>query len=110
MNFNIKRNILLITIINIIGLLSLSVYGKAQVKDMKGAAKYIGRYAARPAIAESRIVSYDGKKVVIKYERHEDGKLVQLELDVMEFIGRLLRHLPDKNFSNYSVTLFTCSL
>lgn len=74
------------------------VYGKAQVKDMKGAAKYIGRYAARPAIAESRIVSYDGKKVVIKYERHEDGKLVELELDVMEFIGRLLRHLPDKNF------------
>jgi hypothetical protein len=34
-----------------------------KMKDAKGAAKYIGRYLARPAIAEYRIVSYDGETV-----------------------------------------------
>lgn len=74
------------------------VYGKGEVKDSKGAAKYVGRYTGRPAIAESRIVKYDGSKVTIKYERHEDGKKVELEMDVLEFIGKVISHLPDKNF------------
>lgn len=75
------------------------VYGKGIVRDSKSAAKYIGRYAARPVIAESRIIKYDGKIVVIEYERHEDGKKVQLEFDALNFIARVIMHLPDKNFN-----------
>jgi hypothetical protein len=32
-------------------------------KVKRGCARYIGRYLARPAIAEYRILSYDGKIV-----------------------------------------------
>ncbi|MCO7127380.1 transposase zinc-binding domain-containing protein [Sporolactobacillus shoreicorticis] len=39
------------------------VNAERKMKDVKGAAKYIGRYLARPAIAEYRIESYDGEKV-----------------------------------------------
>lgn len=74
------------------------VYGKGEVKTAKGAAKYIGRYASRPAIAESRILKYDGDKVKFYYERHEDGKRVEEEIDVFDFIGRIIRHIPEKNF------------
>jgi hypothetical protein len=47
----------------------------------------VGRYAARPAIAESRIIKYDGKKVTFYYERHEDGKRVEEAIDVIDFSG-----------------------
>lgn len=39
---------------------------------LKVCAKYIERCTSRPAITESRIRSYDGKKVVFYYKRHED--------------------------------------
>jgi len=36
------------------------VYEKGQVKNEKSATSYVGRYTGRPAIADSRIVNYDG--------------------------------------------------
>ncbi len=39
------------------------VNAEQRMKDARGAAKYIGRYLARPAIAEYRVVSYDYHKV-----------------------------------------------
>ncbi|UZW13755.1 transposase [Clostridium pasteurianum] len=74
------------------------VYGKGEIKTAKQAGKYVGRYTARPAIAESRIIKYDGKKVTFRYERHEDGEEVVEEIDVIDFIGRVIRHIPEKNF------------
>ena len=74
------------------------VYGKNEVKDAKGAAKYIGRYTGRPAIAESRIIKYDGEKVTFFYERHEDNKRIEVELDVFEFIKKVIIHIPEKQF------------
>nr|WP_312891134.1 transposase [Clostridium thailandense] len=68
------------------------------VKTTEVALKYVGRYAARPAIAESRITKYDGKKVTFYYERHEDGKRVEETIDVIDFIGKLIRHIPEKGF------------
>ncbi|KZL90688.1 putative transposase [Clostridium magnum DSM 2767] len=68
------------------------------MKTAKQAAKYVGRYTSRPAIAESRILKYDGKKVVFYYERHEDRVRVEEELDVLNFIGKIIRHIPEKNF------------
>jgi hypothetical protein len=74
------------------------VYAKGIVKTAEAAFKYVGRYAARPAIAESRIIKYDGKKVTFYYERHEDGKRVEETIDAIDFIGKLIRHIPEKGF------------
>lgn len=60
--------------------------------------KYIGRYLVRPAIATSRIVKYDGAYVTLHYSRHEDDKYMEETIPAMEFIERLIRHLPEKHF------------
>lgn len=74
------------------------VYGKGEVKNKKSAVTYVGRYTGRPAIADSRIIKYDGNKVTIYYERHEDGKRVEEEMDALEFIKKVIVHIPEKQF------------
>lgn len=74
------------------------VHAGTRMRDAKGAAQYIGRYLARPAIAEYRIISYDGKHVRFWYEDHQTGKREELELSVIEFIGKLIMHIPPKSF------------
>ncbi len=74
------------------------VHGKNEVKDAKGAVKYVGRYTGRPAIAESRVIKYDGKEVTFWYESHEDNKRIEVELDALEFIKKVIIHIPEKNF------------
>ena len=74
------------------------VHAKTEIKSAKTAAKYVGRYVGRPAIAESRILKYDGKNVTYKYTRHEDNKVIVETVHVYEFIKRIIRHIPEKNF------------
>lgn len=74
------------------------VHAKTEIKSAKGAAKYVGRYVGRPAIAESRILDYDGENVTFKYTRHEDNKEVIETVQVYEFIKKLIIHIPEKNF------------
>lgn len=74
------------------------VHAERRMKDARGAARYIGRYLARPALAEYRILNYDGEKVHFWYEDHQTGKPVEVELDVIDFIGRLTYHIPKKHF------------
>ena len=74
------------------------VYAKTEIKSAKTAAKYVGRYVGRPAISESRILKYDGKNVTYKYTRHEDNKVIVETVHVYEFIKRIIRHIPEKNF------------
>lgn len=71
------------------------VYTKPNTCDPKTAIKYIGR---RPVIAASRINSYDGDLVTFHYNRHEDDKYVEETIPVMEFIQRMIRHIPDNHF------------
>ncbi|MBT2291193.1 transposase [Paenibacillus albidus] len=66
------------------------VNAEQRMKDARGAAKYIGRYLARPAIAEYRVVSYD--------EDHRTGKRVDVVSPVMKFIYDLVQHIPPKHF------------
>lgn len=49
-------------------------------------------------MAQSRILNYDGEYVTFWYNRHEDGKRVEETIHVYEFIKRLIKHIPDKNF------------
>lgn len=74
------------------------VYAKPNKCDPDKAAKYIGRYLGRPVIATSRIDNYDGEKVTFHYNRHEDEKLITETVPVLEFISRLIQHIPEKHF------------
>lgn len=74
------------------------VYAKGEIKTAEQAGRYVGRYTGRPAIAESRIIKYDGRKVTFYYERHEDGKRVEEVLDVLDFIAKVIIHIPEKHF------------
>lgn len=63
--------------------------------------KYIGRYAKRPCISEANIVDYDSEKgtVTFMYRDKLENNAEKFEtVPVMEFIGRLIRHIPEKNF------------
>jgi len=74
------------------------VYAKPNKCKPGAVIKYIGRYLGRPVIATSRIDSYDGDNVTFHYNRHEDEKLVTETIPALDFIERLIRHIPDKHF------------
>ena len=74
------------------------VYAKPRLCDPNTVIKYIGRYLGRPVIATSRIDKYDGEMVTFHYNRHEDGQYVEETIPAMEFIRRLIRHIPEKHF------------
>lgn len=74
------------------------VYAKPNICDPKIVVKYIGHYLGRPVIATSRIDKYDGETVTFHYNRHEDNAYVEETLPVMDFIKRLIHHIPEKHF------------
>lgn len=74
------------------------VYAKPNKCTPKTVLQYIGRYLGRPVIATSRIDNYDGENVTFHYNRHEDDKLVTETVPVLEFIERLIQHIPEKHF------------
>lgn len=74
------------------------VYAKPQKCDPANVINYIGRYLGRPVIATSRIDGYDGETVTFHYNRHEDDMLVIETVPVLEFIGRLIQHIPETQF------------
>jgi len=73
------------------------VYAKPRVKEGEGVSRYIGRYIRHPAIADSRIVAYDGQAVTFYYEDHT-GRRCECVLPVLEFIHGVVRHIPPKQF------------
>ena len=74
------------------------VYAKPNKCEPHMVIKYIGRYLGRPVIATSRIDKYDGDYVTFHYNRHEDDKYVEETIAALEFIERLIRHIPEKHF------------
>jgi len=60
--------------------------------------RYIGRYAKRPSISEAKIIDYDGEFVVFEHKDKRLGRVVRVRLGVYEFIGRLVRHIPERGF------------
>ena len=67
-------------------------------KSLTELIKYVCRYVARPVMAESRILGYDGTYVTFWYQRHEDDKIVIEKIHALEFISRLIIHIPNKSF------------
>jgi hypothetical protein len=73
------------------------VHAQRGVKKGKGISRYIGRYIRHPAIANKRIVEYDGERVTFYYEDH-DGRRHEVEMGVLAFIHGVVRHIPPKQF------------
>jgi hypothetical protein len=59
--------------------------------------RYIGRYAKRPVIAETRLKGFDGKTVTVSHKDKALQREVMLRLPVEEFIGKVVRHIPEKH-------------
>ena len=69
-----------------------------RLQDAQRVVRYIGRYTKRPAIAESKILGYDGKAVTYTFKEHRMTRAAVLTLSVDEFLMRLIPHIPDSNF------------
>ena len=74
------------------------VYAKDSDVPTDQMIKYVGRYLGRPVIANSRIDKYDGDSVTFHYNRHEDDVYVEETIPALDFIRRLIVHIPEKNF------------
>ena len=56
-------------------------------------------YSGKPAMAQSRIINYDGEFVTFWYDRHEDNKRITETIHAYDFIKRLIIHIHDKYFN-----------
>ena len=75
------------------------VYAKRPFGGSDAVLAYLSRYTHRIAIANSRLVAFDGERVTFKwkdYRAKADARYKLMTLDVDEFIRRFLIHvLPD---------------
>ena len=68
--------------------------------DLKLTAAYIGRYARRPPLSELRIKSYTGDYISFEFKDYKDnGSKVLYTLKTIEFIRKLVRHIPPHYFN-----------
>ncbi len=74
------------------------IYGNSKVRNEKSATNYVGRYTGRPAIADSRISSYDGENVSFYYDDRKTKKRVVVTLSAIEFIKKVIIHIADRQF------------
>ena len=72
---------------------------KIKARNIKSTVKYVIRYSGKPAMAQSRILDYDGEYVTFWYDRHEDNQRVEETIHAYEFIKRLIIHIYDKYFN-----------
>lgn len=73
------------------------VYCKPPFKNAQKAMEYLGRYTHRVALANERVIGFDGERVTFTYRDSTDHDQVKrMSLDAFEFIRRFLLHvLPD---------------
>ena len=76
------------------------VHLNEQSNNMKANVEYLGKYLKRPPIGETRIKHYDGNTVTFEYLDHYTNIKETMTLPVLDFIERLICHIPDKNFRN----------
>lgn len=74
------------------------VYLKPPSKDPKHNIEYLGRYIKRPPIAMSQLLHYNGQDISFRYRNHRTNRHDTERLSIEAFIGRLIRHIPDKYF------------
>ena len=70
-------------------------------KDIQGCCvNYFIRYAGRPAMAENRITEYNKESNTVSwfYNDHKDEKRHDVTDNLIDFINRLIIHIPDYHF------------
>jgi len=62
--------------------------------------KYLSKYLFRPQISLKRIKKYNRKRKIVIYEYadHKSHQAETVEVDVLEFIGRMVQQIPPKGF------------
>ena len=70
---------------------------ESRITNKQKIAQYVGRYIRHPAIANSRLHSYDGNSVTFWYKDHEGARHF-VTMEVQEFIKALIQHIPDRHF------------
>ena len=82
-------------------------------KDIDTLIDYVVRYTGRPVMAASRITNYDPDKKEISYyyEDHTTSQRVDVTESVYEFIGKLIKHIPEEQFKmvRYYGAYATCN-
>ncbi len=76
------------------------VHKAGRIRDPKLIAKYLGRYVRHPAIANSRITSFDGMYVKFFYEEHKETEVIRHDVTMLvdDFISALIQHIPEPQF------------
>lgn len=74
------------------------VYVNLKVLDLSSMRRYIGRYARKPAIAETRITNYDGKTVTFFYKERGKPEIIYCKLTAEDFILKLIQHITPPQF------------
>ena len=62
--------------------------------------RYVTRYCARPCMAESRIINYDGNNVTYWYIDHKDEQKHIVTVTAFKFIASILTHLLPYKFKS----------
>ena len=69
-------------------------------QDLKQTVSYVGRYARRPPISELRIKKHTGDFVTFEFkDYYHNGSKVLHTLKTIEFIRKLIRHIPPHYFN-----------
>jgi hypothetical protein len=75
------------------------VYAKEPLQDPQSVLKYLARYTHRVAISNHRLVTLENGQVTFRYKDYQRGhRLRTLTLDAVEFLRRLLLHVPPHGF------------
>lgn len=76
------------------------VYIGEKLSNAHFTTRYIGRYAKRPCLSETKILYYSFEEQIVEIAYHDKITKTekQITLSADEFIKRLIRHIPEKNF------------
>jgi hypothetical protein len=75
------------------------VYAKEPLQDLQYVLKDLARYTHRVATSNHRLVTLENGQVTFRYKDHQRGhRLRSLTLDAVEFLRRLLLHVPPHGF------------
>jgi Putative transposase/Transposase zinc-binding domain len=75
------------------------VYAKEPLSEPQHVLKYLARYTHRVAISNHRLVALEDGQVTFRYKDYQHGhRLRTLTLDAVEFLRRLMLHVPPHGF------------
>ena len=75
------------------------VYAKEPIQDPQHVLQYLARYTHRVAISNHRLVALKDGQVTFRYKDYQRGHRLRTQtLDAVEFLRRLLLHVPPHGF------------